>query len=115
MAWLPEQVVALKMGASNHGEGSWAKMLRDPRLAPVLTRAGFERHNVDLKDKFRNVVLAAGGDRQRVLDDGALAWRLIKGCKPGTPLPTQAEINAARVQATVKGLQLAAAAGAGGR
>ena len=115
VAWLPEQVVALKMGASNHGEGSWAKMLRDPRLAPVLTRAGFERHNVDLKDKFRNVVLAAGGDRQRVLDDGALAWRLIKGCKPGTPLPTQAEINAARVQATVKGLQLAAAAGAGGR
>jgi myb proto-oncogene protein len=55
--WTPEEEAALKAGVAKHGPGKWRTILRDPDFS-VLLRL---RSNVDLKDKWRNLSVTAGG------------------------------------------------------
>ncbi|XP_062214023.1 single myb histone 1-like [Phragmites australis] len=55
--WTPEEEAALKAGVAKHGPGKWRTILRDPEFS-VLLRL---RSNVDLKDKWRNLSVTAGG------------------------------------------------------
>ncbi|CAO2190867.1 unnamed protein product [Urochloa humidicola] len=55
--WTPEEEAALKAGVAKHGPGKWRTILRDPDFSVVLRL----RSNVDLKDKWRNLSVTAGG------------------------------------------------------
>lgn len=54
VAWNIEEEQALIRGVTRYGEGKWKEILSDPELGPVFR----ERSNVQLKDKFRNMVSA---------------------------------------------------------
>nr|CAB3477479.1 unnamed protein product [Digitaria exilis] len=55
--WTPEEEAALKAGVAKHGPGKWRTILRDPDFSLLLRL----RSNVDLKDKWRNLSVTAGG------------------------------------------------------
>jgi len=55
--WTSEEEAALKAGVAKHGPGRWRPLLRDPDFSAVLRL----RSNVDLKDKWRNLSVTAGG------------------------------------------------------
>ncbi|KAL5227723.1 hypothetical protein ABZP36_015988 [Zizania latifolia] len=55
--WTPEEEAALKAGVAKHGAGKWRTILRDPEFTALLRL----RSNVDLKDKWRNLSVTAGG------------------------------------------------------
>ncbi|KAG8044895.1 hypothetical protein GUJ93_ZPchr0008g13144 [Zizania palustris] len=55
--WTPEEEAALKAGVAKHGAGKWRTILRDPEFTALLLL----RSNVDLKDKWRNLSVTAGG------------------------------------------------------
>ncbi|KAJ1284110.1 hypothetical protein BS78_03G179200 [Paspalum vaginatum] len=55
--WTPEEEAALKAGVARHGPGKWRTILRDPDFSALLRL----RSNVDLKDKWRNLSVTAGG------------------------------------------------------
>lgn len=55
--WTPEEEAALKAGVAKHGPGKWRTILRDPDFSALLRL----RSNVDLKDKWRNLSVTAGG------------------------------------------------------
>jgi len=55
--WTPEEEAALKAGVAKHGPGKWRTILRDPDFSTLLRL----RSNVDLKDKWRNLSVTAGG------------------------------------------------------
>ncbi|XP_062203686.1 single myb histone 1-like [Phragmites australis] len=55
--WTPEEEAALKAGVAKHGPGKWRTILRDPEFSALLRL----RSNVDLKDKWRNLSVTAGG------------------------------------------------------
>lgn len=87
--WDEGEITALKCGLAQYGVGRWADIKKDGRLCDAL--AG--RTNVDLKDKFRNLVGKEGDDQEKVLAQCAAAFRAWKrlGRKR---LPTPAEIMA---------------------
>ncbi|XP_006644322.1 single myb histone 2-like isoform X1 [Oryza brachyantha] len=72
--WTPEEEAALKAGVAKHGTGKWRTILRDPEFTALLRL----RSNVDLKDKWRNLSVTAGGygSRER-------ARMALKGGKRG--------------------------------
>ncbi|ONM40899.1 Telomere repeat-binding factor 1 [Zea mays] len=55
--WTPEEEAALKAGVAKHGPGKWRTILRDSDFSALLRL----RSNVDLKDKWRNLSVTAGG------------------------------------------------------
>ncbi|BAF05356.1 single myb histone 2 [Oryza sativa Japonica Group] len=55
--WTAEEEAALKAGVAKHGTGKWRTILRDPEFTALLRL----RSNVDLKDKWRNLSVTAGG------------------------------------------------------
>ncbi|KAL6882009.1 hypothetical protein ACP4OV_011481 [Aristida adscensionis] len=55
--WTPDEEAALKAGVAKHGPGKWRTILRDPDFSALLRL----RSNVDLKDKWRNLSVTAGG------------------------------------------------------
>ncbi|KAI5000751.1 single myb histone 2-like [Hordeum vulgare subsp. vulgare] len=55
--WTSEEEAALKAGVAKHGPGKWRTILRDTDFSAVLHL----RSNVDLKDKWRNLSVTAGG------------------------------------------------------
>jgi myb proto-oncogene protein len=55
--WTAEEEAALKAGVAKHGPGKWRTILRDPDFSALLRL----RSNVDLKDKWRNLSVTAGG------------------------------------------------------
>ncbi|KAE9449609.1 hypothetical protein C3L33_18498, partial [Rhododendron williamsianum] len=57
LKWTSEEEAALKAGVAKHGPGKWSAILKDPEFRSVL----HSRSNVDLKDKWRNVNVAANG------------------------------------------------------
>lgn len=57
LKWTSEEEAALKAGVAKHGAGKWSAILKDPEFRSVL----HSRSNVDLKDKWRNVNVAANG------------------------------------------------------
>ncbi|KAL6559982.1 hypothetical protein OROGR_005099 [Orobanche gracilis] len=65
--WTAEEEEALKAGVAKHGTGKWKNILVDSEFAPKL----FNRSNVDLKDKWRNMVFYHG-----------------QGCKDSATTPT---------------------------
>ncbi|XP_052196238.1 telomere repeat-binding factor 1-like [Diospyros lotus] len=62
--WTAEEEAALKAGVAKYGAGKWSTILKDPEFGDVLCL----RSNVDLKDKWRNINVAANGwgSRHRV-------------------------------------------------
>ncbi|XP_058186394.1 telomere repeat-binding factor 2 isoform X3 [Rhododendron vialii] len=57
LKWTSEEEAALKAGVAKHGPGKWSAILKDPEFRSIL----HSRSNVDLKDKWRNVNVAANG------------------------------------------------------
>ncbi|CAF2018405.1 unnamed protein product [Brassica oleracea var. botrytis] len=67
--WTPEEEEALMAGVLEHGIGKWRSILANPEYSSVL----HSRSNVDLKDKWRNISVAATcGSRKKAKqgDDG---------------------------------------------
>eukprot|EP00897_Mesotaenium_endlicherianum_P001501 jgi/Mesen1/1379/ME000013S00874 len=60
--WTPEEEHALRAGVEKYGPGKWRAIQKDPEYGPELT----QRSNVDLKDKWRNMSVAAGGQLVQV-------------------------------------------------
>ncbi|KAJ0248832.1 SANT/Myb domain-containing protein [Hirschfeldia incana] len=64
--WTPEEEEALMDGVLKHGVGKWRFILADPEYSSAL----HSRSNVDLKDKWRNISVAATcGSRKKVKQD----------------------------------------------
>ncbi|CAI9114367.1 OLC1v1015078C1 [Oldenlandia corymbosa var. corymbosa] len=61
LKWTSEEEAALKAGVDKHGVGKWKSILTDPEFAPLL----FNRSNIDLKDKWRNLGLSSSGQGPR--------------------------------------------------
>ncbi|KAJ4708685.1 Telomere repeat-binding factor like [Melia azedarach] len=59
--WTAEEEEALRAGVAKHGTGKWKNIQRDPEFNPFL----FSRSNIDLKDKWRNMSVSAGGQGPR--------------------------------------------------
>ncbi|KAJ0090345.1 hypothetical protein Patl1_13502 [Pistacia atlantica] len=59
--WTSEEEEALRAGVAKHGTGKWKNIQRDPEFNPFL----FSRSNIDLKDKWRNMSVSAGGPGPR--------------------------------------------------
>ncbi|KAF2297565.1 hypothetical protein GH714_038719 [Hevea brasiliensis] len=59
--WTSEEEEALRAGVAKHGTGKWKNIQQDPEFNPFL----FTRTNIDLKDKWRNMSVSAGGQGQR--------------------------------------------------
>ncbi|KAI3407425.1 MYB transcription factor [Psidium guajava] len=59
--WTQEEEEALRAGVAKHGTGKWKDIQRDPEFNKFL----FSRSNIDLKDKWRNMIGGAGGQGQR--------------------------------------------------
>ncbi|CAL5324527.1 unnamed protein product [Camellia sinensis] len=55
--WTSEEEAALKAGVAKYGAGKWSTILKDPEFSASL----HSRSNVDLKDKWRNMNVAANG------------------------------------------------------
>lgn len=62
--WTSKEEAALKAGIAKYGAGKWSMILKDLEFGPILHL----RSNVDLKDKWRNLNVAANGfgSRHRV-------------------------------------------------
>ncbi|QDZ25961.1 hypothetical protein A3770_20p84790 [Chloropicon primus] len=58
--WTEEEEMALRQGVEKHGTGRWKYIKTDPDFEMVLSK----RSNVDLKDKWRNI-LVARGDKEK--------------------------------------------------
>ncbi|OWM83093.1 hypothetical protein CDL15_Pgr011775 [Punica granatum] len=65
--WTAEEEEALRAGVAKHGTGKWKDIQRDPEFNQFL----FSRSNIDLKDKWRNMIGGGSGqgarDKSRVL------------------------------------------------
>ncbi|KAF8034147.1 hypothetical protein BT93_C0424 [Corymbia citriodora subsp. variegata] len=59
--WTQEEEDALRAGVAKHGTGKWKDIQRDPEFNKFL----FSRSNIDLKDKWRNMIGGASGQGQR--------------------------------------------------
>ncbi|CAN8235237.1 unnamed protein product [Cochlearia groenlandica] len=55
LKWTAEEEEALVAGISKHGAGKWKNILRDPEFFNLLFNLLFNRSNIDLKDKWRNM------------------------------------------------------------
>uniref|UniRef100_A0A1J3DIK3 MYB transcription factor n=1 Tax=Noccaea caerulescens TaxID=107243 RepID=A0A1J3DIK3_NOCCA len=61
--WTPEEELALRAGVKKHGSGKWRTILSDTEFGSVLK----SRSNVDLKDKWRNLLVTASFGSRRNL------------------------------------------------
>lgn len=59
--WTAEEEEALRAGVAKHGTGKWKDIQRDPQFNVHLA----SRSNIDLKDKWRNMSVSAGGQGPR--------------------------------------------------
>ncbi|XP_074280738.1 telomere repeat-binding factor 4-like [Silene latifolia] len=59
--WKAEEEEALRDGIAKHGVGKWKFILQDPDFRILLKN----RTNIDLKDKYRNMVAAVQGTSTR--------------------------------------------------
>ncbi|CAM8949878.1 unnamed protein product [Rhodiola kirilowii] len=57
LKWTAEEEAALIAGIQKHGAGKWKNILTDPDFAPVFSK----RTNIDLKDKWRNLMVSSTG------------------------------------------------------
>ncbi|PKA55894.1 Telomere repeat-binding factor 4 [Apostasia shenzhenica] len=59
--WTSEEEEALRAGVDKHGAGKWRTIQKDPEFSHCLAT----RSNIDLKDKWRNMIVSAGGPSSR--------------------------------------------------
>lgn len=59
--WTSEEEGALRAGVEKYGAGKWRTIQKDPEFGRCLAA----RSNVDLKDKWRNMSVSAGGQGSR--------------------------------------------------
>nr|QSD99715.1 MYB family transcription factor [Melilotus albus] len=59
--WTADEETALKAGVAKYGAGKWCTILKDPEFNTTLRN----RSNVDLKDKWRNLMTIISGSRQK--------------------------------------------------
>lgn len=55
--WTSEEEEALRAGVEKHGVGKWRTIQKDPEFSHCLAT----RSNIDLKDKWRNMIVFFGG------------------------------------------------------
>eukprot|EP00271_Cylindrocystis_brebissonii_P005845 TRINITY_DN1817_c0_g5_i1.p1 TRINITY_DN1817_c0_g5~~TRINITY_DN1817_c0_g5_i1.p1 ORF type:complete len:382 (-),score=90.50 TRINITY_DN1817_c0_g5_i1:603-1748(-) len=63
--WNADEEQALRAGVEKYGPGKWRAIQKDPEFGPFLT----QRSNVDLKDKWRNMSVAAGSSTVLLIKD----------------------------------------------
>ncbi|KAJ6803149.1 single myb histone 4-like [Iris pallida] len=61
LKWTSEEEDALRAGIEKHGAGKWRTIQKDPEFSQCLAH----RSNIDLKDKWRNLSVSAGGQGSR--------------------------------------------------
>ncbi|KAL0908059.1 hypothetical protein M5K25_022525 [Dendrobium thyrsiflorum] len=59
--WTSEEEDALRAGVDKHGAGKWRTIQKDPEFCHCLAT----RSNIDLKDKWRNMIVSATGQGVR--------------------------------------------------
>jgi len=103
MRWTDEENDALNDGVTKYGEGSWALIQHDPLLGRILHR----RNNIQLKDRWRNIIAA----RQRADPSEAPPPKRAKSESPKlqpmdapgpTPLPEETMLNQSEDQRTAR-------------
>ncbi|WZZ83192.1 hypothetical protein YC2023_103764 [Brassica napus] len=92
LKWTEEEEEALLAGVQKHGPGKWKNIIRDPEFADPL----YNRSNIDLKDKWRNLSVPA--DIQGSIDKvrtpkikaAALNLAAVAAAATSTPPPSSA-------------------------
>lgn len=82
--WTSEEEEALRAGVAKHGTGKWKDIQRDPEFNPFLS----SRSNIDLKDKWRNMSVSAGGQGPREKSRSSKAK-----ANPDTPTTTPSSVQ----------------------
>lgn len=99
--WTSDEEAALKAGVDKYGAGKWSTILKDPEFGPILHL----RSNVDLKDKWRNLNVAANGfgSRHRVKVALKNTPKTLKGMAISTVIESDLEFVAATPLAVLGG------------
>jgi len=86
LKWTSEEESALRAGVVKYGTGKWRTILKDPEFAACLAA----RSNVDLKDKWRNLMssLSPGGQGSKTPRVKLLAPVPISSAAPQSPVTT---------------------------
>ncbi|KAK1396969.1 MYB transcription factor [Heracleum sosnowskyi] len=83
--WTAEEEEALRAGVAKHGTGKWKNIQKDPEFNHHL----YTRSNIDLKDKWRNMSVSAGGqgprDKSRMLKPKSESDASEASFTPGAP------------------------------
>lgn len=81
--WTSEEEVALRQGVEKYGAGKWQTILKDPQFALCLA----SRSNVDLKDKWRNLMsVNAGGQGSKTPRAKSITAAPISSASPLSPI-----------------------------
>lgn len=87
--WTSEEEDALRAGVDKHGAGKWRTIQKDPEFSHCLST----RSNIDLKDKWRNMIVSANGQGIR---------EKSRTPKPKAQLTTQSSSQSPPIQAPAK-------------
>ncbi|KAF5726071.1 telomere repeat-binding factor 4-like [Tripterygium wilfordii] len=87
--WTAEEEDALMAGIAKHGTGKWKNIQRDPEFHPFLS----SRSNVDLKDKWRNMNVNAGGQGSREKSRAPKPIVGTDGPVPAAPLVSNSQTS----------------------
>nr|ADE76468.1 unknown [Picea sitchensis] len=80
--WTSEEEGALRAGVEKYGSGKWQTILKDPEFAVCLA----SRSNVDLKDKWRNLMsVTAGGQGSKTPRVKSIAAVPLSSVSPLSP------------------------------
>jgi len=89
--WTSEEEGALRAGVEKYGAGKWQTILKDPEFALCLA----SRSNVDLKDKWRNLMsVNAGGQGSKTPRVKSIAAVPISSASPLSPTAILAKSEA---------------------
>lgn len=86
LKWTSEEEVALRTGVGRYGTGKWRTILKDPDFAVCLAA----RSNVDLKDKWRNLMssMSPGGQGSKTPRAKPIAPVPLSSVAPNSPTAT---------------------------
>ncbi|CAK9177129.1 unnamed protein product [Ilex paraguariensis] len=80
--WTSEEEEALRAGVAKHGTGKWKNIQRDPEFNHLL----YSRSNIDLKDKWRNLIVGTNGQGPR--EKSRTPKAKANPDAPATPMPS---------------------------
>lgn len=92
LKWTSEEENALRAGVGKYGTGKWRTILKDPDFAVCLAA----RSNVDLKDKWRNLMsgVSPGGQGSKIPRVKPIAPVPLSSVAPQSPTATSSAAGA---------------------